>query len=177
MRLPGRMRAGLAALAALALWPALAWPQAHQHGVVRLQVAVDGAQMAIALDAPLDNLLGFERAPRNDAERRAAADLLARLRQGGLWFQADAAAGCSLAQATLDAPALGPGPAAPAGEHADLAARYDFRCAQPAQLKTLTVALFGAFARIRRIEVQLAGPQGQAKAVLTPQAQVLKLAR
>jgi len=51
---------------------AQAAPQAHEHGVARLSVAVDGKRRTIELDAPLDGWLGFERAPRTDAERKAA---------------------------------------------------------------------------------------------------------
>ena len=40
----------------------------------------------MALELPLDSLLGFERAPRTDAERKAAADVLARLRSGGTLY-------------------------------------------------------------------------------------------
>ena len=38
--------------------------QAHVHGAVQLEVALDGPTLSIALEAPLDSLLGFERAPR-----------------------------------------------------------------------------------------------------------------
>jgi hypothetical protein len=91
-------------LAALWLAPVQAAPHAHQHGVAKLAVAVDGNTLTIDLDAPLDGFLGFERAPRNDAERKAAADLLARLRDAAGLFKPDAAAGCKAAEVTIDAP-------------------------------------------------------------------------
>ena len=64
------------------------------------------------MEAPLDNLLGFERAPRTDSERKAAAEVLARLRnpnQGKALFSADAAAQCTLSKADVQAPVLEPG--------------------------------------------------------------------
>ena len=61
------LAAGLAATA-LPAWAA----KAHQHGVARLDVAVEATRVTLYLDTPLDNLLGFERAPRTDAERKAA---------------------------------------------------------------------------------------------------------
>lgn len=41
--------------------------EAHQHGVARLDIAVDAGRISLQRDSPLDKLLGFERAPRNDA--------------------------------------------------------------------------------------------------------------
>ena len=43
----------------------------HQHGVAKLDVAYDQGALSIELEAPLDVLLGFERAPRPDAERKS----------------------------------------------------------------------------------------------------------
>jgi hypothetical protein len=71
--------------------------KAHEHGALRLDVAIEGSKLTITMEAPLDNLLGFERAPRTDAERKAAADVLARLRspdKGTPLFALDAAAQC-----------------------------------------------------------------------------------
>jgi hypothetical protein len=153
----------------------------HEHGVVTVDVAVEGNQLNVALQAPLDNLLGFERAPRNEAERRAAAALLARLRdpaQAAVLFNADAAAQCLLRAADVQAAVLEAGtPTAAPTEHADLEATYQFSCAQPAQLRSLTLALFEVFPRIQRIAVQLAGPKGQSKATLRRPAKLIKLQR
>lgn len=150
----------------------------HQHGTVKLEVAIEGEKLSIAMEAPLDNLLGFERAPRSEAERQAAAEVLARLRSGAPLFTTDAAAQCTLASAEVQAGVLEPG-AKPGGDgdHADLEAMYAFRCAQPQQLRTLQVGLFDAFSRIQRIDVQVVGPQGQTKATLKRPARTVKLGR
>ena len=167
-------------------------PHAHEHGAVKLDVAVDGSTLTVGLEAPLDSLLGFERAPRNDKERRAAADLLARLRSGAGLFATDAGAQCSLSKTDVQAPVLEPaakastatkttGPAAgadkapPKDDHADLDASFEYTCAQPQQLRTLDVGLFQAFGRIQRIDVQVAGPKTQSKATLKRPARVVVL--
>ena len=143
--------------------PSPAANKAHEHGALRLDVAIEGNRLTIAMEAPLDNLLGFERAPRTDAERKAAADVLARLRspdKGEPLFVMDGAAQCTLSKAEVQAPVLEPGAKSAAkDEHADLDASYEFACAQPAQLRSLEVGLFGAYKRIQRIDVQVAhGP-------------------
>ncbi len=165
------------ALASSAVWAG----KAHEHGVVKLDVAVEGNKLTIVMAAPLDNLLGFERAPRTDAERKAAADVLARLRspdKGAPLFGADAGAGCTLGKAEVVAPVLEPGAKADAKDgHADLDATYEFACASPAQLSTLNLGLFEAYQRIKRIEVQVVGPKGQAKTTLRRPASSVKLVR
>jgi hypothetical protein len=155
--------------------------QPHEHGVMKLDLALEGNNLSIALESPLDSFLGFERAPRTEAERKAAADLLTRLRgpdKGTPLFTADAAAQCTLSKAEVRAPVLqAPTKAAASNGHADLEADYTFTCAQPAQLKTLDLGLFETFRRLKRIDVQVAGPQGQSKTTLTRPARSLKLTR
>ncbi|MDP1650635.1 MAG: DUF2796 domain-containing protein [Rubrivivax sp.] len=150
--------------------------RAHEHGVVRVDVAVQGDSFTVNLDAPLDSLLGFERAPRNDKERQAVDEVLARLRSGAGLFDADAAAQCTLGKAEVSAPVLEAGAAAMGG-HADIDAGYELRCAQPAQLRTLDLGLFEAFRRIQRIDVQVAGARGQVKATLKRPARSVRLVR
>jgi hypothetical protein len=172
------MYAALFAMAACAAWVAMpaAAHKAHEHGVAQLAVAVDGATLSITLEAPLDGFVGFERSPRTDAERKTAAEALARLNDGAALFRPDAAAGCALAEARVSAPVLEPGARA-TGEHADLEAGYTFHCARPQALRTVDVALFDAFRRLSRIEVQVAGVRAQSKATLRRPARTVTLAR
>ncbi len=155
--------------------------KAHQHGVMQLDVAVEGNKLSLSVNVPLDNLLGFERAPRTEAERKAAAEVLARLRnpdQGKPLFSADSAAQCTLSKAEVQAALLEPGAKAePKGGHADLEASYEFSCAKPESLRVLDVGLFEAYRRIQRIEVQVAGPKGQAKLTLNRPVRSVALAR
>ncbi len=166
---------------ALAAAPAWSAGKAHEHGALKLDLAIEGYKLTIAMEAPLDNLLGFERAPRTDAERKAAAEVLARLRspdKAAALFVTDAAAKCSLSTAEVHAPVLEPGakPAAK-GEHADLDASYEFNCAQPGEIRGLDVGLFDAYKRIQRIDVQVVGPTGQSKVVLKRPMRSVKLVR
>ncbi|MFO1329002.1 MAG: DUF2796 domain-containing protein [Rubrivivax sp.] len=165
-----------APLITLALVPVLALAAPHQHGVARLTVAVDGARLTVGLESPLDGLLGFERAPRTDAERQAAATLLARLKAADALIRPDPAAACKLVSSQVTAPALQPG-APVSGEHADLDAEFAFDCASPAALRSIDVGLFDAFRRLQRIEVDMAGPRGQARHTLTRPARTLTLPR
>lgn len=152
--------------------------KAHVHGLARLDVAVEAGNVTLSAEIPMDSLVGFERAPRTDAERKAATEALATLRDGARLFRFDAAAQCTLKSAEVDAPVIEqPAKAAPAGGHADVDARYSYACAQPAQLAALEVLLFDAFKRIERIEVQAALAKGQTKSVLRRSARQVKLVK
>lgn len=114
MHRPTLTRSMIVLAVALCAGAGTAWAggKAHEHGALKLAVAIEGNKLTIAMEAPLDNLLGFERAPRTDAERKAAADVLARLRspdKGAALFVPDAAAQCTLGKAEVQAPVLEPG--------------------------------------------------------------------
>ena len=114
--------------------------------------------------------------------RRAASDALERLRQPDALFKLVAAAGCRRVSVEVEAPVLearaGPGVAASGADgHAELEAQITYDCAQPGGLQTLEVGLADTFKRIRRIDVQVAGPRGQAKTALRGTARSVKLGR
>ena len=103
----------IAAGAVLLSFPALAQraQHAHVHGKVELGIAVDGPSVTTEMESPLDNLLGFERAPRTDVEKNAVEQMVARLRAADQLFQVDPAAGCKLGPVQLESAALGLGKA------------------------------------------------------------------
>lgn len=169
-----RLMPAAALLAVLPHLAAVAGP-AHQHGVARLDVAVEATRVSIAFETPLDNLLGFERAPRSAAEQRAAEAVLARLRDAAALFRFDAAAGCRSTAIELRSAALklGDTGAPAAGEHADLDASWTFSCERaPVQLEH---GLFAAFPRLQRLELQSATAVRQAGATLKRPAQRIPL--
>jgi hypothetical protein len=135
----------------------------HEHGVVRVEVAVEGSAVSVRLEAPLDNLVGFERAPRNDAERKRVDAALRQFDRGGKLFAVDPAAECKLQAVELRSQALKLGPAGepdPDG-HAELEADFRFHCARAERAGFLETGLFAAFPRVQRIEAQAVTPKAQ----------------
>lgn len=157
---------------------------AHQHGLARLELVVDGTTLTVTLDSPLDNLVGFERGPRTAAERSAVQAMAQTLHAGAALLQPTPAAGCTLrgvalASDVIDvallakdaARAASPGKPPVAGGHADLEATFSFDCRAPAALKGITLGgLFTAFPRLRRLDAALAAPGVQRGARITAQA-------
>lgn len=145
---------------------ALAAP-AHVHGEAKLEIVVEGNTLAIHLDSPLANLLGFEHAPRTPAEQQAVKAMAATLRQAGRLFVLDAAAGCAAADVQLASPVLDG--KVTADGHLDLEADFRWQCRHLPALRGIETRLFVAFPRLKRIGVDFAGPAGQQAGRLTPE--------
>ena len=183
-----RRHAALALALSTALAGAAQAAGAHQHGVATLEVVVDGNSLTVTLDSPLDNLLGFERGPRSEAERKAVQAMAQRLRNAGTLLVPAAAAQCQLQGVDLASDVIAPAllaatpaattaataPAAAGSGHADLEAGFRFQCAQPQALKALDVAgLFQAFPRFKQLDAALAAPGVQRGAKLRPKQATL----
>lgn len=80
---------------------------AHVHGVVALDVALDGHDVALALHAPLADVVGFEHAPSTEEQRAQVAVAKAKLTDATELFKFPAAAQCKLESVSLEAPVLG----------------------------------------------------------------------
>lgn len=143
---------------------------AHSHGSAELDVAVEAPAILVELRVPLHDLVGFERPPRNQAERERVEQAIARLEAADRLFRIDPAGGCALAAAAIEAPLLGrqgdgagaPSPAA-AGQaaHGDLVGSFRFECRDARAARHLDLGLFPAFKSIRTVDARVASPDGQ----------------
>jgi len=156
----------LIAAALLVSAPALAQHK-HVHGEGTLDVAIDKDTITLDLKLPLDAVTGFERAPRNDKEKAALASAEKLFNDAAALWQPTPAAACDVQGAEVGMPKFGN------GKHADVEARYVFRCANPAALKGIETTLFKHFKRLYRLETQRIGPTGQGAQRLTPKKPVL----
>ncbi len=184
--MPTRFRRNLlASLLALAV-PATALAQhahgAHAHGVADLTVVLEGRMLQLELISPLDNLVGFEHAPANEAQRGALADAERRLRDGEAMFAFPPEAGCAIREVGVESPwpqsgrEHGHDHARPTrGEHEDMVVSYAFECAHPEALRRLELRAFKQFPRLQRVRAEFATPRGQGGGVLTPAATALAL--
>lgn len=146
----------------------------HEHGAATLDLVVDGKTLSIALESPLDNLVGFEHAPRSDKQKAALARMEKELRAGDRLFKPNAEAGCTLVESAVESPfPTGQTEKAGAGGHADADARWTFTCAKPDALRAVEVRLFETFPGLNRLKAQTATPRGQSSATLTPKRRTL----
>ncbi|MCS6948477.1 MAG: DUF2796 domain-containing protein [Steroidobacteraceae bacterium] len=142
----------------------------HQHGHIALNVALQGDLLSVALEAPAVNVLGFEREPRTDAERRRWQEQLAWLESGRQVLGVPAAAGCRLEAAQVSAPTWrgrGHSPdhdhddndaahsAADGVEHADFSVQWRFRCRNPRALLWFEPWLRSKLPDVERLVVRI----------------------
>ncbi len=156
-------------------------PHAHSHGAGTLDIAVEAGRITIRFESPLDNLVGFERAPRTDRESRQVESALARLNGAEALFRIDPAAGCKLERVELQSAALklgqtGANPTTAAAGHADIDANFEFQCVDAAKAGYIDHGLF-EFERLQRLAVQVAAPGGQFKRELKRPARRLALGK
>ena len=159
---------------------------AHEHGVGRLDAALDGKTLALELQSPAMNLVGFEHAATSDADKAKVAAARALLEQPLALFNLPKAAGCVVENQELESPLFADTPDADDDhdkdakdehhhDHSEIHAHYQFTCATPDALKTLDLAnIFNAFPATQKIQVQLIGPSGQQGVDVTAKAAALK---
>ena len=150
---------------------------AHEHGVAELRVAIEGAEVRIEFETPLDGAVGFEHAPRTDKQRKALAEAEAALGEFERLFALPAPAGCTPVSASLDSPWASDGAVPQDGgeTHSDFVVSYVLRCVRPKALNALQVKVFDVFPRTRRIRAERVSPRGQSAATLTEKQRMLPL--
>lgn len=134
----------------------------HVHGEGQLNVSIDRDAIALDLELPLEVVVGFERAPKNDQEKSALTAVEKVLADAAALWQPTAAAGCVVHSVDVTMPKFD------GGGHADIDARYSFKCAKPEALTEIETTLFKQFKRLYRVETQRVGPKGQGAQRLTP---------
>ncbi len=140
----------------------------HVHGLAELNIAIEPRSMTLTLTSPLDNLLGFEHAPRNDAERARVATAQKTLKNGGSLFTLDDAGNCQPTHINATelyshrAHSTHAGHAHDTDTHNDAELTVEYACKSGDTLQFIDAKpLFDAFPRLQTLQVQVAGPKGQ----------------
>ncbi|WP_433737352.1 DUF2796 domain-containing protein [Pseudomonas putida] len=160
---------------------------AHEHGVGRLNAALDGQTLELELESPAMNLVGFEHVATTEADKAKVVAARTQLENPQALFNLPDAARCVVADQALKSPLFGDKPDADDDDHdedakdehhhdhSEIHAHYQFTCSAPAALKTLDLAnIFNTFPATRTIQVQLIGPSGQQGVEVTAKAAALK---
>ncbi|MCG9650659.1 DUF2796 domain-containing protein [Vibrio brasiliensis] len=69
---------------------------AHVHGQIEFNIAQDGNELLVEITAPGADVVGFEHAPTNDAEKQQLKDAVAKLSHADNVFTLTSAAGCKV---------------------------------------------------------------------------------
>lgn len=173
-------RLAIALLATAAVSPALAQEHrelgAHEHGVGRLEIAVEGSRIAIGLEAPGADIVGFEHAASSAGDRAALDQAIAVLEKPLELFVLPGGAQCVVTEAAArlvdeeeheheahDDKAHEGEKHADHGheaQHTEFRANYVLTCASPAALTGIEFAYFKLFPNARELEIRLISEKG-----------------
>jgi hypothetical protein len=170
---------GLAALSLLTV-PARAEDDhrelgAHVHGHGTLNIAIEGNRVAMELEVPGMDIVGFEHAPSTDDQKAVVEKAKARLEKPLGLFSLPAAAGCAVAEAHVAVEAEHGDDHqheekddhdhddGAAGAHNQFEANYALDCANPAELTTITFDYFALFGGAHDLTVNVVTAKGQSK--------------
>lgn len=155
---------------------------AHSHGLAQLNIALEGNALAIELDSPAANIVGFEHRPRTAEEHETLDAAMALLRKPELLFVTDTAAGCRPGHVEIhsglektekeggheshkenheEAHAQHEHQEKHGEEHSDIGAYYELSCAYADKLKRIDVRLFKHFPATNSLSVQFISEDGQ----------------
>ncbi len=152
---------------------------AHEHGVSRLNIAIDDAIVEIELIAPGADIVGFEHAATAAADKMTVKEAMNTLQEGSTLFDFPSAAECKLEEAEVNSD-LAEGEhdehddhdhekeEAEEDSHAEFRAHYHFHCSEPSRINHVVVQLFARFPTLREIDVQAITSRGQTATELTP---------
>ena len=161
----------------------------HEHGVGRLNAALDCQTLELEFDSPAMNLVGFEHAASTPEDKAKVSTARARLEKPLALFSLPSKAGCKVASQELNSPLFGDKPDVDEDDddhdedvkdadghehhhdHSEIHAHYQLTCATPGALENLDLAnLFNTFPATQKIQVQLIGPSGQQGVEVTAKA-------
>jgi hypothetical protein len=140
----------------------------HVHGITTLDIALDRQALQIALAAPGINMVGFEHPPHDAREKQQLDAALAALEAPGSWLQPAKAADCRLLDAHVEPHGFAAASPSAGHEHADIDARYDYRCDAPDALDHIDVHLTDRYPATHQVIANLVLPQRQDRQVLGP---------
>lgn len=139
---------------------------AHEHGVARLGLAVDGSRITMDLKIPAESVYGFEHGPRSDDERETATAALDGLHSGvSRLMMLPPEASCTLEATEVDAPDVH----GEADGHGEVHLSSTFNCSQvPAGVVRLAFA--SVLPDVEQVDLTIVTSRGQAAARVAPDA-------
>jgi hypothetical protein len=157
----------------------------HEHGVGRLNIAIEGKRVSMELEAPGADIVGFEHEAGTAGQKAAMKKATATLENALSVFKLSAEAKCTLTEAKVAIHAEGEHDEAAERDehdepgdhdhhHSEFHAEYAIDCAAPDKLTGIDFKYFGLFAGARKLDVNLVTAKGQARYEVTREEPQLK---
>jgi len=126
---------------------------AHEHGVSTLKLAQENQTFLFELEAPGNDIVGFEHAPENDAQRADVKSALSQFAKPESMFVLPAEAECVASKQHAEFETE--------EDHAGFHVTWTMTCKNPSKARSMTTNFFDMFDRAEEIEVEAIGNAGQ----------------
>jgi hypothetical protein len=158
----------------------------HEHGVGRLNIAVEGKRVSMELEVPGADILGFEHEAATKEQKAAVSQAKSTLERALKVFELPAEAKCKLAEAkvVIEAEDHGHDEAGhesskgkgeeEEGHHSEFRAAYAIDCAAPEKLTGIQFRYFELFAGARKLDIDLVTDKGQRRYEVTRESPKLE---
>lgn len=154
---------------------------AHEHGSIKLDIAVEGKTIEVGIDGPAESFLGFEHAPKTDKEKKTfesardlwAKDLLTKI------FILDKKLGCTSSEVKFEQEIedhkdqKDEKGKKEAGIHSDIEASAKIICTQDLKGQSLTIALKKQYPHIKKLTIDVVA--SETKSINAKAEEVIKL--
>ena len=154
---------------------------AHVHGAAEMSFVIDRDRLLVELAAPMGDMVGFESAPKNAADRMKIDQATRLLNDAARVVAPATAAGCRVTETSVRMPFGGAARSAdhhdhdPKGSHVDVEASYVFACRSIGALDRVEVTVFRTFPELETIEAVFLGPRTQVARKLKSSSPVFRL--
>ena len=155
----------------------------HVHGVIELGVVVEEGTVAVSLNAPMSDVVGFEHEPDTEEQVEKIQQAALLLADADAMFGMPESANCEIADTSIDAPVYVKQHLEEQGsaetehshdphdahhshddhddeEHSEIVANYEWVCGDTSKLDALALRFTDGFASVETIEVQVLTPAG-----------------
>ncbi len=157
---------------------------AHEHGSGSFNVAIEGQKVAMELEAPGADIVGFEHKARTKKQKAAVAAAKTKLKTLSNVVTLSDAAGCKLEKASIEIHIEGGDhdghkhgkkksghshshdkkkKEAKVESHSEFHAEYELTCSSPEKLLEIAFPYFNNFKGAEELDVNIVGPKSQKK--------------
>ena len=121
--------------------------ESHEHGVSTLKIALENQILEIELEAPANDVVGFEHAPENKIQKEAIARALLILKSKPGVFKLSSDANCNIENVS--------GEFEIEKNHAGFHIIWKLKCLNPKRIKNIETTFFQKFPKAKEIEVEI----------------------
>ena len=127
--------------------------ESHEHGVSKLQISIEGNIIQYELEAPANDIVGFENSPKNEKQKESINKAINLFKSTDGLFTTSSNANCRSSKIDVEFKVE--------GTHAGFHAKWNSKCKKISELKKLTTMFFQIFPKAEELEVQIISDKGQ----------------